>query len=118
MTGEVPVRPKDDTTHTATIERIPDPALPEFGAEWDAAWEKNLLRQAMEHIRRRIDERQFQAFDLYVAKGWPPGEVAETLGISVARVYLIKHRVAALLKKEVQRLEKAAEQLLRGQASK
>jgi RNA polymerase sigma factor (sigma-70 family) len=114
MTGEAPVRAGDDTTYTATIERIPDPAVPEFGAEWDAAWEKNLVTQAMEHIRGRIDERQFQVFDLYAAKGWPPGEVAKTLGISIARVYLTKHRVAAMLKKEVQRLEKAAEQMLRG----
>ena len=68
----------------------------------------------MEQVRGRIDERQFQVFDLYAAKGWPAGEVAKTLGISVARVYLTKHRVAALLKKEVQRLEKAAEKALRG----
>ena len=50
---------------------------------------------------------------LYVTKAWPPRRVAETLGISVARVYLTKHRVAAMLKKEVRRLEKAAEQGLR-----
>ena len=83
--------------------------------EWDAAWVKNLAAQAMEQVRARIDERQFQIFDLYVLKGWPPGEVAKTLGISIARVYLTKHRVAALLKKEVKRLEKATELRLRGQ---
>ena len=68
----------------------------------------------MEHVRGRIDERQFQVFDLYAAKGWPAGDVAQTLGISIARVYLTKHRVGALLKKEVRRLERAAEQVLRG----
>ena len=31
--------------------RVPDPAVPEFGAEWDAAWEKNLLAKAMERVR-------------------------------------------------------------------
>jgi len=108
MSGEALRRPEDDTKQTATIERVPDPAVPDFGAEWDAAWEKNLVRQAMEHLRGRIDERQFQAFDLYAVKGWPAGEVAKTLGISVGRVYLTKHRVASLLKKEVLRLEKAS----------
>jgi RNA polymerase sigma factor (sigma-70 family) len=106
MSGEAPSRPADDTRQTATIERVPDPAVPDFGGEWDAAWEKNLVGQAMEHIRGRIDERQFQAFDLYAVKGWPAGEVARTLGVSVGWVYLTKHRVAALLTKEVQRLEK------------
>ncbi len=114
--GETPALPSDDTASTATIERIPDPAVPEFGAEWDTAWEKNLFAQALERVRDRIDERQFQVFDLCVAKGWPPADVAQTLGISVARVYLTKHRVSALVKKEVQRLEKIAERSLRGQA--
>jgi RNA polymerase sigma-70 factor (ECF subfamily) len=90
------------------IERIPDPALPEFGAEWDAAWEKNLLTKALERVRCRIEERQFQVFDLSFVKGWPPLDVAQALGISVARVYLTKHRVSALLKKEVRRLEQIA----------
>jgi len=103
----------DDTRSTSTIDRVPDPSVPEFGAEWDEAWEKNLIATAMERVREKIDERQFQVFDLYVTKGWPPGEVAKTLGISIARVYLAKHRVSAMLKKEVTRLEKTAEAVLR-----
>ena len=99
----------DDGTGTGTIARLADPAPPEFGAEWDAAWETNLVTQAMERVRGKIEERQFQIFDLYVMKNWPPGDVAKTLGISIARVYLTKHRVTALLKKEVRRLEKTAE---------
>jgi RNA polymerase sigma-70 factor (ECF subfamily) len=102
----------DAGTDTGTVDRIADPAEPEFGAEWDVAWEKNLVTQAMELVRVKIEERQFQIFDLYVMKGWPPGEVAKTLGISTARVYLTKHRVAALVKKEVRQLEKAAEKAL------
>ena len=101
---------RDDTASTATVERVPDPNLPDFGAEWDAAWEKNLLAQALERVRDRIEERQFQVFDLNVIKGWPPADVAQTLGISVARVYLTKHRVSALVKTEIRRLEKIAEQ--------
>jgi RNA polymerase sigma-70 factor (ECF subfamily) len=87
------------------IESIADPSVPEFGAEWDTAWQKNLFTQALERVRDRIEERQFQIFDLYVLKDWPPEDVARTLGISMARVYLTKHRVSAQLKKEVQRLE-------------
>lgn len=99
----------DDTSGTSALHRIPDPATPEFGAEWDAAWEKNLITQAVKRVRERIEDRQFQVFDLYVLKGWPPGDVAKTLDISIARVYLTKHRVAAQVKQEVRRLEKVAE---------
>ena len=108
-----PAHSSDDTGSTSTIDRIPDPTAPGFGAEWDAAWEKTLFATALDRVREQLDERPFQVFDLYVTKGWPPGEVAKTLGISIARVYLTKHRVAALLKKEVRRLEKATEQALR-----
>ena len=103
----------EDTAGTDAMARIPDPAIPDFGAEWDQEWEKGLLARALERVSQQIDERQFQIFDLYVTKAWPAGRVAKMLGVSVARVYLTKHRVAALLKKEVRRLEKAAEQALR-----
>jgi RNA polymerase sigma factor (sigma-70 family) len=99
---------QDQTASTATVERIPDPNVPQFGAEWDAAWEKNLFSHALERVRGQIDERQFQIFDLYVVKGWPATDVSKTLGISVARVYLTKHRVSVLLKKEARVLERHA----------
>src|ERR1035438_7667867 len=90
------------------IESIADPSVAEFGAELDKAWEKNLLDQALEALRFRVDRKQLQVFDLCVTQGWPPGDVARTLGISVARVYLAKHRISALLKKETRRLERLA----------
>jgi RNA polymerase sigma factor (sigma-70 family) len=108
--GRPPVPSSDDTARTATVERIPDPSVPEFGAEWDTAWERNLFARALEAVRGRTDERQFQIFDLYVTKNWPPEDVALILGISVARVYLTKHRISAAITKEVKRMEKQLEQ--------
>ena len=108
MAGQTSGKCTDPTEGTDALARIPDPAIPEFGAEWDRAWERHLLAQGLERVRERIDERQFQIFDLYVTKDWPARRVAKTLGISIARVYLAKHRVAALLKREVRRLEKLA----------
>jgi DNA-directed RNA polymerase specialized sigma24 family protein len=57
-------------------------------------------------LRERISERDFQIFDLNVTKGWRPADVARTLRISAARVYLTKHRVTAQLKKEIARIER------------
>ena len=96
----------EGTGHTGTVERVADPALPEFGAEWDAAWEKRLFAAALEAVKEQVDGKAYQIFDLYVVKEWPAREVARSLGISVARVYLAKHRLSALLKKEIQRLER------------
>jgi RNA polymerase sigma-70 factor (ECF subfamily) len=100
----------DSTSQTPTVEGIPDPSVPEFGAEWDAALERNLFARALEIVRARIDGRHFQIFDLYVTKNWSAEHVARTLGISVARVYLTKHRISAAVIKETRRLEKQLEQ--------
>jgi hypothetical protein len=52
---------------------------------------------------------QFQIFDLNVIKDWSASDVAKSLGVGLATVYLTKHRVAAAIKKEAARLKKAAE---------
>ena len=73
---------------------------------WEQEWQSNLLKTAMERVRPRVKEEQYQMFDFYVVRQWPVGKVAETLGVSAARVYLAKHRVSRLIKKEVRALEK------------
>ena len=99
---------RDDTTRTATIDRIPDPASLDLNAVWDEEWEKNLMAAALEQVKRQVKARQFQMFDLYVLQNWPVQDVARTLRVSAAQVYLAKHRIAALLKREVKKLEKMA----------
>ena len=91
---------------TALIERVPDPGGFDLEEAWDAEWRENLLAAALTRVRRQVDPRQFQIFDCYVTKGWPATRVARELGVSVARVYLGKHRVGALLQKIVASLER------------
>ena len=100
-------RAQKTTTRTSTIERIPDPGGFDLEAEWDREWEKNIFDAAIERVKKQVKAKQYQIFDLYVIKQWPVQKVARTLGVNVARVYLAKHRVSALIKKEVKRLGKA-----------
>ena len=53
-----------------------------------------------------VNPKQFQMFNFYVLKQWPVQEVDKTLEVSAARVYLAKHRISALVKKEIKKLEK------------
>ena len=53
-----------------------------------------------------VSPRQFQIFQLYALKDWPVSKVSKTLGVSYTLVYVTKHRISALLKKEVKRLTK------------
>jgi RNA polymerase sigma factor (sigma-70 family) len=90
---------------TSTAERLVDPNSLELDAVWDAEWEKNLLAAALARIRRQVSPKQYQVFDLYVLKEWPVAKVRQSLGVSRTQVYLAKHRVGALLKTELRRLE-------------
>jgi RNA polymerase sigma-70 factor (ECF subfamily) len=93
--------PQDE--RTATIERAAD--AKGFETLWDEEWRGNLLKAAMEKARQDFSPIQFQIFDLNVVKEWPAAEVAKALGVSIASVYLAKHRVSAALKKDIARLE-------------
>lgn len=98
----------DEETRTEAVNRIPA-AGDQLEAVWDDEWRAAWLQAGLAAVKGGVDAKQWQIFDLYVLKEWTPRDVARTLKISVARVYLAKHRVSALLKKEMKRLEKLAE---------
>jgi RNA polymerase sigma factor (sigma-70 family) len=91
----------DTSTRTATIERQPDPAGSALEAAWDREYEANLRQAAFERVKQKVDPKQYQVFDLYVVKKWPVVKVARFLGINAGVVYLTKHRITNLVKKEV-----------------
>jgi RNA polymerase sigma-70 factor (ECF subfamily) len=102
-------KPMDsDGPSTSMTDRIPDPSPLDLTAVWDEEWQKNLMAVALESVKEQANPRHFQIFDLCVLQDWTAGEVAQKLQIGVAQVYLAKHRVSAALKKEMKRLEHAA----------
>jgi RNA polymerase sigma-70 factor (ECF subfamily) len=95
----------EDSTRTSTVERVPDPASVNVDDYWEEQWQKHLLNTAIERVKNRVSPRQYQMFELYVLREWPVGKVAKTLGTNAGQVYLAKHRISALLKRERKRLE-------------
>jgi len=67
---------------------------------WDVEWESNLLKAAITNARRRLDPAQYQLFDFYVNKDWPPEKVAETFSVPISHVYMAKHRVTEVIGKK------------------
>jgi RNA polymerase sigma-70 factor (ECF subfamily) len=96
-----------DSARTATIARAIDPAGPELEAVWNSEWYANLLETALQRVKQKVSARQYQIFDCYVVKEWPAEQVGRDLGVNIAQVYLAKHRVASLLKKELEALQAA-----------
>ncbi len=104
VTQHAPRDRRDD--ETATIERIAGADGRQLDRVWDQEWERNLFEAALERVRKRVNARQFQIFDCCVIKRWPASRVAEALRVNLAQVYLAKHRVSAMMKKEVAALAK------------
>lgn len=88
------------------LDEIPDDSLDRLEAVWEEEWRTQLREAALERVKRRVKAEQFQMFDFYVLQGLPVREVAKTLGVSVMQVYLARHRIGNLLKREMASLEK------------
>lgn len=100
---------REGTSRTDTVNRVPDPASLDLDSVWEEEWQKNMLDAAIERVKQQVTPKQFQIFDLSVRRELPVGEVAALLKVNAAQIYLARHRVGALIKKEVGRLEALAE---------
>lgn len=87
------------------LNKIPDPTANVVETAWEEEWRALMLETAVERIKHRVREEHFQIFDLYVIKQLPVMEVAKRLGVSAAQIYVTKHRMVALIRKELQILE-------------
>ncbi|MGA2244015.1 MAG: sigma-70 family RNA polymerase sigma factor [Verrucomicrobiota bacterium] len=101
--GSVPMELAEQASIELDVAEFP--ASAEAESIWDDEWRANLMKVALDNVKRMVKEEHYQMFDLYVVKQWRPGRVAITLGVSVGQVYLVKYRLGALLKKEIRRLE-------------
>jgi len=95
----------DDTRKTDVIDRFEDPKGDLLGRMWEVEWKKNLADAALVKTKAQVSPKQYQIFDYYVIKQWDAKKVQERLGVSMAQVYLAKHRVGAVLKKELAKLK-------------
>ncbi len=111
--GEMSALPSDGTARTATINRVPDPTAINLDALFEVEWRKNLLTTALERLKPRFSLKQIQIFDLHALKEWPAADVTKSLGVSLACVYVTKHRMAAALRQEMMRLERELDEALR-----
>ena len=91
---------------TDPIEEIPDPAGDALDEVWQREWEENLLHTALRRVRSKVSAQQLLIFRLASQEDLSLNQVAKKLHVSLPQVYLARHRVGALLKKEIRALEK------------
>jgi RNA polymerase sigma factor (sigma-70 family) len=94
-----------DTRETGTLDRLPGDGEAAFETVWEEEWQRHVLDAAFSRMKSKVDAKHFQIFDCLVRKGWSTAQTAKTLKTNIAQVYLVKHRLKTLLKKELAALE-------------
>ena len=103
--GELPATA---TGEAPALERIADPnAAPD--ALWDEEWRGHLLTRALLRVRGMVSARSYQIFHLSTVKGWSVDQIRENLRTGRTQIYLARHRVGRLVKKELESLRRELE---------
>jgi RNA polymerase sigma factor (sigma-70 family) len=89
----------------ASQNEIVDPAGCALERIWEEEWEGNMFEVVTQRVKRQVAPKQYQMFYLHVLKELPVKEVAARVGASVGAVYLAKHRVGRLFKREIKLLQ-------------
>ncbi len=69
-------------------------------------FERELFEEALARTRLRASAENWEAFRLLVFEQRPAGEVANSLGKSIASVYMAKSRITRMVREEVCKLER------------
>jgi RNA polymerase sigma-70 factor (ECF subfamily) len=73
----------------------------------NAAFDQELLEEAMERVRQRVEPHTWQAFQLTAVEGLSGAEAAGQLALKTATVFKARSKVQQMLQEEVRNLEQA-----------
>jgi DNA-directed RNA polymerase specialized sigma24 family protein len=96
---------------TDTVERIPDPSGNGVDSVLEEEWRNNLAFLAMQRVRAQVDPMHYQIFYLNTVKDMSVTKICDMFGVPAGRVYVIKSRISAMIRKEVQALESIPDHL-------
>lgn len=91
------------------ITASPEQAAQELDALWESEWRDHLLNRALLRLRETLSSRSLQIFQLSAVQHWSIAEIAASLCVSRAQIYLVRHRVGRLVKREIDLLRRDLE---------
>jgi RNA polymerase sigma-70 factor (ECF subfamily) len=102
-----PGRGTGDSDVHRTLQAIQDPeALAVLAETLEAEARQEMLHEAEERIKLRVQPQTWQAYHLTAVERQPAAEAARRLGMPVPEVYVAKSRVLKLLRQEVAKLDR------------
>ena len=76
-------------------------ALDDLRGRMEDAFDRELLDLAMRRVEKRVKPANWRAFQLTAIDQRPGAEAAQDLGMTVARIFIAKHRVQHMLEEEM-----------------
>ena len=77
---------------------LDDPTSEKAEELWERDWRRNLVLTCLDRVRREVEPKTYQAFELYALQEWPVRDVATFLRISTSSVYTAKSRISQRLR--------------------
>lgn len=95
---------REERLGTALAENLtePDAAVETL---WNEEWHRHAFDLALQRVRAASQPLHFQVFQLAVLKELSAAEVSERLGVGTVKIYWIKNRLTARLKKALADIE-------------
>jgi RNA polymerase sigma factor (sigma-70 family) len=94
----------NDTAFLHLVEATPSAESIAPDTQWDEEWQKHLLVVALERVKTQVSPRQFKLFHHHAVQGQSVKDTAHAFGVSLMQVYLARHRVGKLVRREIERL--------------
>ena len=99
-------RPGAGSGDSAVLDRLQTvEARDDLMRRLDEEFDQELLAEAMERVRRRVEPHTWEAFRLTALEGLSGADAAERLSIKVVTVFKAKSKVQKMLQEEVARPE-------------
>jgi RNA polymerase sigma factor (sigma-70 family) len=89
---------------TGFDDTVDPPVESDLDAAWDRQWTEQLLQRAMGEARNEVEERTWQAFELYGVRGVPAEEVAKETKMTPAAIRHAKMRITRRVREIVERI--------------
>ena len=93
---------EEESSRLATLQ-----ARKDLTQRLEEAFDQEMLKEATNLVKLRIEPRTWDAFHLLAVEGLSGTEVAKRLNMKVATVFVARSKVQRMLREEVARLDKA-----------
>ncbi len=100
-------RGSGDTRMLCILKQQPARGTYEAAAEddWNREYQRHLLQRAADQVCDEFQDNTWRAFWATAVEGREPKVVAQELGLSIAAVYMAKHRVTSRLREKIHYLD-------------